>query len=243
MCRALFYRIMKKIKLLVACEESGIVTAAFRKRGIEAYSCDIIPTSGSHPEWHIQGDILKVLEERSSEFTAMIAFPPCTYLSNAGNGWFNIARHGHKAIERHKLRIDAASFFFRLATAKIEHIAVENPVGYMNTYFRKPDLIFHPFYFGPPAEKKRTCLWLKNFPLLTWSLDNTIFGPRTGTDEPQPKGYHENGKKKGKPIYFSESLGRHHDRAKIRSRTFQQVAEAMATQWGEYLKEEYHENP
>ena len=149
------------MKILVACEESGRVTAEFRKRGHEAYSCDILPTSGGHPEWHIQGDVLPLLKQK---WDMIIAFPPCTYLTVSGNRWF-ADRYGKKALERKQKRKEAAEFFMAFALADCPKIAIENPVGYMSNAYRKPDQIIQPYYFGDEA-RKTTCLWLKGLPLL-----------------------------------------------------------------------------
>lgn len=149
------------MKILVACEESGRVTAEFRKRGHEAYSCDILPTSGGHPEWHIQGDVLPLLTQK---WDMIIAFPPCTYLTVSGNRWF-ADRYGKKALERKQKRKEAAEFFMAFALADCPKIAIENPVGYMSNAYRKPDQIIQPYYFGDEA-RKTTCLWLKGLPLL-----------------------------------------------------------------------------
>lgn len=127
-----------KPRILLACEESQAVCKEFRLLGYEAFSCDILPCSGGHPEWHISQDIFEVLKE---PWNMMIAFPPCTYLTVTGNRWFNIEKYGEKAIERHRLRKEAMSFFMRLVNSDIEYIAIENPVGVMNTKYRKPDQI------------------------------------------------------------------------------------------------------
>lgn len=167
---------MKKLKVLVACEESQRVCTEFRKLGHEAYSADIQEPSGGFPEWHILGDVLKVLN--GGTFTTMnkwvhsikkwdliIAHPPCTYLAVSGNAWFNIAKYGDKAIERYKQRELAAQFFMKFINADCEHIAVENPIGYMNTHYQKPSCIIQPYEYGHPV-RKATCLWLKNLPCL-----------------------------------------------------------------------------
>lgn len=138
------------MKVLVACEESQEVCKAFRARGHEAYSCDIQSCSGGHPEWHIQDDGLNHLEG----WDLIIAHPPCTYLTVAGNRHFDIFRYGQKAIDRLNNRIEAAEFFMRIVNAPCNHIAIENPVGYMNTHYRKPDQIIQPYYFGHPVSKK-----------------------------------------------------------------------------------------
>ena len=143
------------MKILVACEESQAVCIEFRKRGHEAYSCDILPPSGGHPEWHIQDDVLNHLEDG---WDMMIAFPPCTHLAVSGARWFAEKRKDgrqQKAIE----------FFMKLANAPIEKIAIENPISIMSTVWRKPDQIIQPWMFGH-GETKATCLWLKNLPLL-----------------------------------------------------------------------------
>ncbi len=143
------------MKILVACEESQAVTIELRKLGHEAYSCDILPCSGGHPEWHIQGD---VLEHLNDGWDMMIAFPPCTHLAVSGAAWFK----EKIADGRQQQGID---FFMEMINAPIEKIAVENPVSVMSTKYRKPDQIINPFQFGDPVPKK-TCLWLKNLPLL-----------------------------------------------------------------------------
>ena len=143
------------MKILIACEESQVVCTEFRALGHEAYSCDILPPSGGHPEWHIQDDVLKYLDDG---WDMMIAFPPCTHLAVSGARWFAEKRKDgrqQKAIE----------FFMKLANAPIEKIAIENPISVMSTVWRKPDQIIQPWMFGH-GETKATCLWLKNLPPL-----------------------------------------------------------------------------
>ena len=139
------------LKILIACEESQTVCKAFRELGNEAYSCDIQECSGGYPEWHIQGDVIPLLNEK---WDLVIAHPPCTYLTTTGNRWFNIEKYGEKARERIKLREEAKDFFMEFANAKCEHIAIENPVGVMSTTWRKPDQIIQPWWFGDSFEKK-----------------------------------------------------------------------------------------
>ena len=142
------------MRVLIACEFSQIVTGAFREKGHEAYSCDLLPTEGN-PAWHIQDDVLKHLDDG---WDLMIAHPPCTHLSVSGARWFTQKRadgRQQKALE----------FFMRLAQAPIYRICLENPVSIVSTYWRKPDQIIQPWQFGH-GETKATCLWLKNLPLL-----------------------------------------------------------------------------
>jgi site-specific DNA-cytosine methylase len=208
-------------KVLLACEESQVVTKAFRKKGHEAYSCDIEPCSGGHPEWHIQDDVLKYLDDN---WDLMIAFPPCTYLSNAGIRWFNEERYGDQARNRKRERVKGAEFFMALYNANISKIAIENPVGWMNSNFRKPDQIIQPYYFGD-AESKRTCLWLKNLPLLE----------HTEVVKPKIYGYYKKGKKKGQPIYGTSYCQFSEDRGKIRSKFWPGISNAMVDQWGKLI--------
>ena len=205
-------------RVLVACEESQAVTIEFRKLGHEAYSCDIQPCSGGHPEWHLQDDVLRHLDDG---WDMMIAHPPCTYLSNAGIGWFNEEKYGEKARERKRKRLMAFDFVMRLWNANIDRIAIENPVGWLNSHFRKPDQIIQPYHFGD-RESKRTCLWLKNLPVLH----------PTDIVKPKVYGYYKRGKKKGKPIYGTQYCKFSEDRSIIRSKTFPGIAKAMVTQWG-----------
>jgi len=204
------------MKILLACEESQAVTKEFRELGHEAYSCDMLETSGSNPEWHIQGDALEVMGT-GAEWDMIIAFPPCTYLSVAGNTHFNIEKWGDKARQRHRDRDAAFEFFMAFANADCPRIAVENPVGFVSTMWRKPDQIIHPYYFGDPFQK-RTCLWLKGLPLLQ----------KTNVVEHPPRIYYKNGKS-GTEWLDNAS---HAERDRIRSKTFPGIARAMATQWG-----------
>jgi site-specific DNA-cytosine methylase len=208
----------EKMRVLVACEESQAVCKAFRELGHEAFSCDILPCSGGHPEWHIQDDVLKHLDDG---WGLMIAHPPCTYLSNAGIGWFNEEKYGDRARLRKKNRIEAFRFVMTLADAKIKHICIENPTGWLNSHFRKPEQIIQPWQFGD-CESKRTCLWLKNLPKLI----------PTKIVKPKIYAYYRKGKKKGMPIYGNSYLKFSEDGGKIRSKTFPGIAKAMASQWG-----------
>lgn len=158
------------MRVLIACEESQEVCKAFRALGHEAYSCDIQEPSGGHPEWHILGDAIPVLQGGKvytmdgqmhdvGRWDLLIAHPPCTHLSISGARWF---AEGKKPLS---LREEAAAFFMRFANANVPRIAVENPVSVMSSLYRKPDQIIHPWQFGHPTEKT-TCLWMKNLPKL-----------------------------------------------------------------------------
>ena len=205
------------MKVLVACEESQAVCKEFRKLGHEAYSCDIVPCSGGHPEWHLQQDVLPLLKEK---WDMIIAFPPCTYLTVTGNRWFNIDRYGEKAIKRHKDRKEAIDFFMAFANADCERIAIENPVGIMSSEWRKPNQIINPWQFGDAFEKK-TCLWLKGLPELT----------PTNIVEIPPRKKFDSGK--SMPSWYAEAWNLpKEERAKLRSKTFPGIARAMAEQWG-----------
>lgn len=211
------------MKILVACEESQAVTIELRARGHEAYSCDIEPCSGGHPEWHIQGDVVPLLEQ---QWDMIIAFPPCTYLTNAGTRHYSRRINPeHKVLAREKQREEAFDFFMLFANADCDKIAIENPVGYANTKFRKPDQIIHPYYFGDPY-KKRTCLWLKGLS----PLEYTDILP-----EPEPEYICKGERSKGKKIGWCEGIkgttGGQKGRAMARSKTFPGIARAMAEQW------------
>jgi len=210
---------MKNPKVLIACEESQAVTIEFRGLGIEAYSCDTEDCSGGHPEWHIKKDVRLILNDG---WDMMVCFPPCTYLSSVANRWYNVEKYGDAARERKLKRAQAFKFVMDLWNAPIKFIAIENPVGYLNSHFRKRDQIIHPWYFGD-GELKRTCLWLKNLPPLKYD--------KSKYEEPKPKYYLKSGKKKGQAVHFTESHGFSKDREKIRSRTFPGIAKAMAEQW------------
>ena len=225
------------MRVLVACEESQEVCKAFRALGHEAYSCDIEPCSGGHPEWHIQSDVLNVLNAGSfitadgakhyvETWDLMIAHPPCTYLSNVATRSFSLkCSPAEKVCERWKLRGEAAVFFMQLMLAPVERIAVENPVGFMNTAFRKADQIIDPYMFSEGESDKenyvtkRTCLWLKNLP----KLEPTYHGSKP--DNAAMYGITPSGKVRVWEDSFSRS-------AKIRSKTFPGTARAMAEQWG-----------
>lgn len=143
------------MKILVACEESQAVTIELRRIGHEAYSCDIIPCSGGHPEWHLQVDALELLKMK---WDMILAFPPCTHLAVSGARYFEKKRKDG----RQQAAID---FFMRFANADCPKIAIENPVGIMSTVWKKPDQIIQPWQFGH-GETKKTCLWLKGLPPL-----------------------------------------------------------------------------
>ena len=202
------------MKVLIACEFSGRVRDAFIKQGHDAVSCDLLPTESPGP--HYQGDVFDIINKG---WDMMIAHPPCTYLSYVANRVWNVAG-------RQKKREQAMQFFLDLFTADIPKKALENPVGYPNSVFRKPDQIIHPYYFGDPV-KKRTCLWLQNLPVLDHAEHDTLFIRKTHV-EPRPFYISV----KGKSVHFTEAVPNGPDRSKIRSKTFPGIARAMAAQWG-----------
>lgn len=214
-------------KVLVACEESQAVTIELIKLGIEAYSCDLEPCSGGHPEWHLQQNVIPLLDQ---EWDMIIAFPTCTYLTNAGTRHFSRRINSEeKVLKREKLREEAFDFFMLFANSKCEKIAIENPVGWVNSQWRKPDQIIHPYYFGDNAEK-RTCLWLKGLPKLVYT--NVL-------PKPEPQYICQGELSKGKKIGWCEGIkgttGGQKGRAAARSKTFPGIAKAMADQWGKLL--------
>jgi hypothetical protein len=214
------------MKVLIACEESQAVTIEFRKLGFEAYSCDILEQSGGHLEWHFKGDVLDVLNKG---WDCMVAFPPCTDLAMSGAKHFEQKRidgRQQKSIE----------FFLQLVNAPIPFIAIENPIGVMSSFYRKPDQIINPFDFGDPA-RKPTCLWLKNLP----KLKSTNFGDAPLFGETLNKGeFHTT--KGGKTLPKWYNLPPSENRSKIRSKTFPGIAKAMANQWGQYLIKQLKQN-
>lgn len=199
------------MKVLIACEFSGRVRDAFLNRGHDALSCDLLPSEVSGP--HYQGDVRDILY--SEEWDLMIAHPPCTYLTTAANRFYDYPGRKEK-------REEAIKFFMECVNAPIPHIAIENPVGYMNTIYREPEQVIQPYFFGHPV-KKTTCIWLKNLPLLQ---------PTNMLPEPEPIKICASGKNKGKNVHWCESQGgTREQKTRNRSRTFQGIAAAMAEQW------------
>jgi len=197
------------MKILVACEESQAVTKRLRALGHEAYSCDIQECSGGHPEWHIFGDVVPELQK---QWDMIIAFPPCTDLAVSGAAWFEQKRKDG----RQQASID---FFMLFADAKCERIAIENPVGIMSSLWRKPDQIIQPYQFGDAFEKK-TCLWLKGLPKLE----------PTNIVEPPKRTEFASGR--SMPTWYADAWRlKPKERAKLRSKTFEGIAKAMAEQW------------
>ena len=206
------------MKVLVACEFSGIVRDAFAKRGHDAVSCDLLPTESKGQ--HIQDDVLVILDDG---WDLMIAHPPCTFISYVATSSWNDNGRVWK-------RLDALRFFAKLWVAPINKICIENPMGCASPTIAKFTQIIQPYYFGD-AESKRTCLWLKNLLPLEHASKTTLFEQSTHV-KPKVYGYYKRGKKKGMPIYGNSYLPQTEDRGKLRSKTFQGIADAMAEQWG-----------
>lgn len=184
------------MKILIACEESGRVTSAFRNKGHEAFSCDLKPTTGNLPQYHYQENVLNILN--CEKWDMLIAFPPCTYLTNVQSVWL------YNNEERRKKSELAKQFFLELWNSNIEKICIENPVPNKSIGLPPYSQIIQPFNFGANY-KKRTCLWLKNLPPL---IETCI----------------------GNQVQF-DSWTMKWRNAAIRSKTFSEVAEAMAQQW------------
>lgn len=240
----------KVLNVLVACEESQRVCSEFRRLGHNAYSCDLLECSGGHPEWHFHQDVLEVIKNGGGklqngeeafidgEWDIMIAHPPCTFLAVSGARWYyhpddkdlpmDQRRPHPRFPNRAQDREEGAAFFMALAEAPIKHIAVENPIGIMNTRYRKPDQVVQPYFFGDEASKS-TCLWLKNLPLL--EKTNVV-----GTGE-----WVQLSSGKRLPKWYSDALTKAktaEERRNLRSKTFPGFAKALAEQWSEYLLNE-----
>jgi len=200
--------------VLIGCEESQAVCIEFRKLGIEAYSCDLQECSGGHPEWHLQMDIFEAIKLK--EWDAMIFFPTCTYLTVSANKWYKDQperKSGTLVGEaRREARREAINFSTTLFNCGIKKVAMENPIGVLSSEFRKPDQVLQPWMFGH-GETKATCLWLKGLPRL--NATNIVHGREQRLHLLPPS----------------------KDRAKLRSKTFQGIAAAMATQWSKYLND------
>ena len=219
------------MKILVACEESQEVCKAFRAKGHEAYSCDIIDPSGGHPEWHIKGDVLPLLNGDctfqtldththtiAGQWDMIIAFPPCTDLAVSGARWFP---EKQKDFRQQK----SVAFFMHFVLAHCDKIAVENPIGIMSSIYKKPTQIIQPYEFGNPV-RKSTCLWLKGLrPLLATEIvePNIINDGKSTYSGPAYYVKDEN----GKILSWKDPRT-----AKARSKTYPGIAKAMADQWG-----------
>lgn len=200
-------------RVLLACEESQAVTVEMRLLGLEAYSCDLMPCSGNHPEWHIQGDVLPLLNDG---WDMIIAFPPCTHLACSGAAWFEQKRKDG----RQQSGID---FFMQFTDVQCDMVAIENPVGIMSTIYRKPDQIIQPYEYGDPYSKK-TCLWLKNLPHLT---------PTKIVDKGERIMFDSG---RSMPKWYADAFRLpRKERGKARSKTFPGIAKAIAEQWGSLL--------
>lgn len=220
----------EKMNVLIACEESQRVCKAFRARGHRAFSADIQECSGGHPEWHILGDVLPLLngdcefilqnrERQIGRWDLIIAHPPCTRLCTTSQRWLY---WGDKEYRSQKIseQQKAIVFFMRFALADCDKIAIENPQGIMSTAYRKPDVVYNPYDFKGETECKKTCLWLKGLPPL-----------RSNREESLPKEERTQGIFRshfdGKVVAWNDP-----ECAKLRSVTPIGVAEAMAEQWG-----------
>lgn len=243
---------MDTIKILIACEESQAVTKEFRKLGFEAYSCDLLPCSGGHPEWHIMDDITTVINNKPfitmdgerhviDKWDVVIAFPPCTHLAVSGAPHFEKKRGDGRQKE-------GIEFFCKFLNLNVPYVAIENPIGiisgdYITKYFpdlakkyhlpRKQNQIIQPWEYGDSFQKS-TCLWLKGLPCLqpTKIVDKGEFKewvcPKTG-------------KTKRQALWFYNALinaKNSNERSTIRSKTFPGIAKAMAEQWGSFLNQQ-----
>lgn len=211
------------MKVLVACEESQAVTKEFRLLGHQAFSCDILPCSGGHPEWHIQDDVFNVV---GGGYDLMIAHPPCTYLSVSGARWL-YNKDGSINKERYDNQMEALEFVQKLMNVDILKIAIENPISVISSKIRKPDQIIQPYWFGDSASKS-TCLWLKNLPILEPTNIVSKGEFFTWIDK-------KTGKEKRQPQWYADAFMQHglnkEQRRTLRSKTFPGIAKAMASQW------------
>lgn len=232
----------KNLNILVACEESQTITKELRLLGHNAYSCDLLPCSGGHPEWHFNVDVFEIIENKGGLlqngklknvkiWDIMIAHPPCTYLAVSGAKWYyhpedkDLPRELRRPHPRYPNRVgdreEAFNFFMALAKAPIDKIAIENPIGIVSTRWRKPDQVVQPYMFGDEATKT-TCLWLKGLPKLV----------ATNLVEKGERIFFKSGK--SQPKWYSDAFVKaksHEERRTMRSKTFPGMAKAMAETW------------
>ena len=240
------------MKILIACEESQAVCKEMRRLGHECYSCDIIECSGGHPGWHIMQDVIPLLNGNckfktmdgiehtiNGKWDMIIAFPPCTYLTNCATRSHSVrCTPLEKINERTLKRISAMNFFMNFVDADCDKIAIENPIGVMNTCYRKPNQVISPYMFADSEYDsqnyvtKSTCLWLKNMPELI------------GNNLPKPDNAKIFGKRpNGRAYTWEEKLCRSGGASLARSKTFPGIARAMAEQWaGQAQKGDNNEN-
>lgn len=249
-----------KINIILGCEESQAVTIEFRKLGFNAFSCDLKPCSGGHPEWHIQADIFEVLGAIKfytsdnkphfvNEWHAGIFFPDCTYLTNSAE-WAYKEPPYHQKVKpgtltgklRLEARQNAVGFVLELWNSGIPLISIENPIGKLSSAFMKPSQILQPWYFGH-SESKSTCLWLKGLPLLkpTQYADFKNYRCSCGNVFPFDLGKYGCCDKAAKPLWDNmtksgqNKLPPGEKRAELRSKTYPGIAKAMAEQWSEII--------
>lgn len=230
------------MKILVACEESQEVCKAFRDKGHEAYSCDVIECGGGMPEYHIKADVLPLLNGNckfqtmdgrthyvEGEWDMIIAFPPCTDLAVSGARWFPEKQRDFRQQK-------SVAFFMYFVLAHCKRIAVENPIGIMSNIYQKPTQIIQPYEYGHKT-RKSTCLWLKGLPKLqpTEIVEPELvrYKCKSGKIATFGAGIGQAITEDGKKLAFDDPLT-----AKLRSRTFPGVAKAMAEQWGKVEVEE-----
>lgn len=210
--------LFKVLRVLIACEESQTICKEFRLLGHEAYSCDYLPCSGGHPEWHLQCDMFDMV---GRGWDLIISHPECTYLTVARNKYYK-PEYAERFPDNEKNREEAVKFFMRCVNVPAKYTAIENPVGIMSTRYRKPNQVVQPFWFGD-TERKSTCLWLKNLPNL---LPTKMVKPEII--------YHASGRTDSALHYNTIKLKKE-ERRKARSVTFKGFAKAMATQWSEHI--------
>jgi len=204
------------MKILIACEESQIVTKAFREAGFEAFSNDIIDCSGGRPDWHLKMDVFEAVNFEN--WDAMIAFPPCTFLTCTANRSFL------NNPERWEKRLEAVKFVHKLMNLDIPHIAIENPKGVLSSHIRKPDQYIQPYEHGH-RDSKMTGLWLKNLPLIK------------PTEIVEPEWIISPSGKRHSKTHWKNPSTNNSENAKLRSKTYEGIAQAMANQWGNFLME------
>lgn len=242
---------MKKLNVLVACEESQAVTKEFRALGHNAYSCDLLECSGGHPEWHFNVDVFEIIENKGGQlqngkkikikgdWDLMIAHPPCTYLAVSGAKWYyhpedhnlptELRRPHPRYPDRARHREEAVNFFLKLTKVPIKYIVIENPIGIISSRWRPPNQIIQPFMFGDEA-RKTTCLWTINLPKKLEPTKIVGEGERI---------YFKSGK--SQPKWYSDALVKAktaEERRTMRSKTFLGMAKAMAEQWTSFIFEE-----